>query len=232
MKAFCSIAVLLAASAASAQKPAAEPAVPFRDESLHYTVNWPSGLSLGEAQMQASRKDAQWSFAFSLDAAVPGFAASDTYSSVAAGDFCSTELNKRFTHGKRRGDETTTFDAQAGKAVRQTLKGGQSEVQIPACPRDALSFLYYVRRELADGRLPGPQTVYFGAPYQVRLEFGGRERVNVNDRPENAERIVASLKGPASQTTVELFFALDRARTPLVVRVPLAAGKFTMELVR
>jgi hypothetical protein len=40
------------------------------------------------------------------------------------------------------------------------------------------------------------------------------------------------VKGPKSSFAFEMFFARDAARTPLLVRVPLSAGSFSMELVR
>jgi len=213
---------------------AREPAkIPFSDESLHYSINWPSGLSVGEAQMQASRSQARWSFAFSVDAAFPGASAMDSYHSLAAGDFCSAEFTKQSTHGKRKAFEKTVFDSRNGTATRETLDGGgSSRMEVSNCARDALTFLFYLRHELADGRLPRPQTVYFGAPYQVRLEFGGEQTVRVNDQPAVAERVMAAVKGPSSDATIEMFFATDAARTPLLVRVPLAAGRFSLELER
>jgi len=72
--------------------------------------------------------------------------------------------------------------------------------------------------------------VYFGGPYQLRLEFAGRQRLVVGDQQVEADRITASLKGPASEITFEMFFAQDRARRPLLIRVPLALGTFSMEL--
>ncbi|MGD0015268.1 MAG: DUF3108 domain-containing protein [Bryobacteraceae bacterium] len=230
------IAVALAGAVAGAQTPPPAPRppdTPFRDESLRYSINWPSGLSLGEAQMQASGTGERWSFAFSLDAAVPGFAVSDSYQAVAAGDFCSVELLKEATHGRRKTSERTKFEAQEGRATREsTGGGGKSELSVPACSRDGLTFFYYLRRELSQGRLPGPQTVYFGAPYQVRLEYGGPQAIRVNDRPMDAERVTVSYKGPASQGAFELYLSRDAARTPVMVRVPLAVGAFSMELVR
>jgi hypothetical protein len=208
-------------------------AEPPREETLRYSVNWPSGLSLGEARLDASPSGAGWKFAFALDAAIPGVAASDRYESRAAGDYCSSEFTKRCTHGKRKIAERTVFDGKSGTAVRETLEGGgSSRLTVSACPRDALAFFYYLRRELADGRLPGPQTVYFGAPYQVRLEFGGPRSLRVNDEPVEADRVLASFKGPASNSSVEMYFARDAVRTPVLVRVVLAAGTFTMELLR
>lgn len=235
MKLSCYFAVLPALACASAQTPVAAKTspIPFSDESLHYSINWPSGLGLGEAQMQSSHSQARWSFAFSLDASVPGFTATDSFQSLASDDFCSFEFTKLLTHGKRKASEKTTFDAASGSATRQTLGGGgKSQMQISGCVRDALTFLYYLRHELANGRLPPPETVYFGSPYQVRIEFGGRRTVRVNEQPTEADRITASLKGPASQSTIEMFFAHDAARTPLLVRVPLATGSFSMELLR
>lgn len=225
-------AALALTAAAAGQAPPKPLKIPFSDESLRYSVNWPSGLSLGEALMQSSRSEDRWNFAFSLDASVPGLSMKDGYQSVAAGDFCSAELSKHFLHGKRQGDEKTTFDARGGTATRLTLGGGKSQIAIPACPRDALAFLYYLRHELSAGRLPGPQTVYFGAPYQVRLAFGGRQMVRVNDEPAEADRVTASVEGPASQLTIELYFSRDADRTPVLVRLPLPAGSFSMELVR
>jgi hypothetical protein len=47
-----------------------------------------------------------------------------------------------------------------------------------------------------------------------------------------ADRMVANLKGPASEHTFEMYFARDAARTPVLVKLPLAMGSFSMELVR
>jgi hypothetical protein len=216
-----------------AQPPKTAPA-PFSDESLAYSVNWPSGLSLGEAQLVAKRAGDRWRFALSLDAAVPSFIVSDSYQSTAVNDFCSLEFVKTFTHGNKKGGEKLTFDAQKGVATRQTLVsgGGKSEIAAPGCARDALAFLYFLRRELSQGRIPPAQTVFFGASYQLRLEYGGVQTIRVNDRKMEAERLRASVKGPASETSFEIFLARDAVRTPVMVRVPFALGTFSMELVR
>jgi hypothetical protein len=217
--------------------PPASPApapVPFAAETLRYSVNWPSGLSLGEAQMMSRRAGDQWRFAFSLDAAVPGFVVSDLYQSTAGGDFCSADFVKTFTHGKKKANEKLVFDAQKRSVKRTTLaeggakEAGVSETSTAACARDALAFLYYLRRELNQGRTPPPQTIYFGAPYQVRIEFGGAQKV----RGVEADRVHVSLKGPASAISFDAFFAHDAARTLVEVRVPFPVGSLTMELVR
>ena len=75
------------------------------------------------------------------------------------------------------------------------------------------------------------QTVFFGGPYQLRLEFAGRQRLTIAGQQFDADRITGSVKGKASETPFELFFAQDKARRPLLLRVPLALGTFSMELV-
>ncbi len=205
---------------------------PQADESLQYTVNWPSGLSLGEGRLDARKSAAGWEFELQLDAAVPGYAVADRYRSLANGELCSQEFEKNSVHGRRTAREKTVFDYRRNLARRNTVNGGKSELPIPACAHDALAFVFHVRRELAQGRVPPPQAVLFGSPYQVRLDFGGPQMVAANERREQADRVAVSFKGPASAMNFEVFFARDAARTPLVIRVPFALGTFSMELVR
>ncbi len=217
----------------------AEREPPADGEILRYSVNWPSGLPLGEGEFRAVKvvtegepAAGRWQFSMTLEAGLPGFEISDRYRSVASADLCSLEFEKHFRHGKRKADERTVFDAERGAATRQTLGGGKSQLTIPRCPKDGLAFLYFLRRELSRGRLPGPQTIFFGAPYQIRLEYGGRQMVRIHEERLEADRVVASVTGKASQVTFELFFSTDRARTPLLFRAPFPLGSFTMELLR
>jgi len=204
------------------------------DETLSYAINWPSGLSLGEARLEAKRAGQRWQFEFSLEAALPGFAVRDRYQSIAAADgLCALELDKQFAHGQRKGHERTAFDSGRAVATRETLGGGgKSEMPAPACPRDALGFLYYLRRELGQGRLPPAQTIFFGAPYQIRLEYGGTETLRLGEARVEADRLTVAVKGPASAITFELFFARDAARTLVLARLPFPMGVFLMEQVR
>jgi hypothetical protein len=209
-------------------------AAPAGPEVLNYVINWPSGLSLGDARFEARQAGDRMEFTFTLDAALPGFTVNDRFRSVATRDsLCSLEFEKQFTHGKRKANERTAFDLQKGVATRETLAGGgKSEISIPACPKDALTFLYFVRRELSQGRLPPAQTVYYGAAYQVRVDYGGVQNLRIGEAKVEADRLLASLKGPASQVSFEVFFARDAGRTPVLVRVPFAMGSFSMELVK
>jgi hypothetical protein len=202
------------------------------DETLQYAINWPSGLSLGEATLKAGGTGDKREFELSIDASIPGFRVVDHFRSTTTADLCSIEFEKDFVHGKKKNREQTRFGTTPGTATRQTVGGGKSELTVPACAHDALAFLFFVRKELRQGRLPPAQTIYYGAPYRIRLEYGGTQAVRIGEARENADRIVASVKGPVSDITFEMFFAKDADRTPLIVRVPLVLGSFSLEIVR
>lgn len=222
----------LAVTAAPASAPT------FDGEQLHYNINWPSGLSLGEAQLRSTREkptpksEERYTFEFSLDAGIPGFHVTDRYRSEASKDFCSLSFDKNLVHGKKKTDEKETFDPEKATATRETKDGGKSDLSTPACAKDALDFLYFVRRELAQGRLPPRQQVFFGAAYDVRLEFAGTQMIKLGDNSVEADRLNGSLKGPQSDASFELYFLKDAPRTLALVRVPLEVGTFSMELVK
>jgi hypothetical protein len=201
-------------------------------ESLRYSINWASGLSLGEATLRADKGKEGWDFEVTMDASIPGFALRDDYHSNATPDLCSIELDKTFTHGSKKADEKITFDQQNHTATRQTQNGGgKTDISISTCAKDALTFMQFARNELAQGRLAPQQSVIFGAPYNVRVEYTGAQKVKYGDQTADADRILATVKGPTTDLTVEIFFARDAARTPLLARIPLTLGSFTVELI-
>lgn len=204
--------------------------VAARGETLHYSINWPSGLSLGEATLSAS--DDGGALGLTIEAALPGFAIRDEYQSTVSAGYCSVSFTKQSMHGARKASERSEFDAARRIVTRKTNNGGESETAVPACARDALAFLFFTRQELKQGRLPGPQQVFFGAPYQVRMQYGGTEVVALGGQREECDRIMVTLKGPASEHNFELLFAKDAARTLVQVRAPFEMGTFRMELAR
>jgi hypothetical protein len=204
---------------------------PFTDESLSYSVNWPSRLSLGESHLRARHSGTSWDFELSLDAGVPGFSVKDLYRSISNGDFCSQSFDRLAAHGSRRTDEKDVIDAGRGVATRTTANGGAaSAVPVPACVKDALTFLYYSRRELGQGRVPAAQQMLFGGLYQIRLDYAGAQTIPVNGIQTLSDKVTCSVQGPSSSTSFEMYFARDAARTPLLFKVPLAMGTFSMEL--
>ena len=216
----------------------AQPTRAQEGESLTYSVNWSSGLPVGEARLESKKTKTpdggseQWELLFTLDASIPGFEVVDRYRSLATASLCSVEFEKESRHGKKAAHELTAFDQQAPTATRQTLDGGgKSQIETSACARDALAFLDYLRREVAAGRLPSSKTLYFGGPYQVQLESTGRQRLELGEGNIEVDRITVSVKGKASDHTFEIFLARDSSRRPVLIRVPLPPGTFSMELV-
>jgi hypothetical protein len=204
---------------------------PFQEESLRYTIKWPSGLSMGEASMTARRADGGWRFEMSMDAGIPGYAISDAIQSSATADLCSLEIDRDTKHGSRKTKEKTVFDYTGGHATRETMNGGgKTDFSISSCARDALDFVYFARRELGQGRVAPAEDVYFGPPYSVRLEYTGAQTIPVNGKRVETDHVAVDLKGPSSNASFEIFFARDAARTPLIIRVPFTLGTFSMEL--
>jgi len=214
----------------------AQAGFPFQDEGLHYTINYPSGLSLGESTLTAHRTARGWDFAVSVDANVGGFAIKDLYSSSVTSGFCSLALNRDISHCSKQTREQTTFDQEKGVARRatvDTVAGGRSEMDVGACARDAIALVYFARKELGQGRVPQPQRMYFGSAYAVSMEYTGAQNVTLADRqPEVADHLAISVKGPKSDFSFDVFYARDAARTPLLIKVPQSAGSLSMELVR
>lgn len=204
-----------------------------RAETLHYAINWQSGLSLGEATLTSGQSTyvvngadtPRWNFDLDIDASVPGFAVTDHYSSMAGAGICSTQLDKMVHRGSHKNEEMLTFDQ-----ANNTLTRGGREISVGSCARDALSYLQFVRQELAQGRLAPQSTVYLGAGYNVRLEFAGTEQVKELGKAVTADKLHATIKGPASDLGVDIFFGKDDARTPIAARIPLALGTFSVEL--
>jgi hypothetical protein len=156
---------------------------------------------------------------------------SDRFRSAASGSFCSAEFDKTTSHGSKKVHEKETFDPSTGTVTRGS-GSGQAEISANTCGKDALAFLYFVRQEMSQGRMPPRQTVFFGAPYEIRLDSAGTESVKIGNKPVDAEHVKASVDGPSSSISFDLFFLKDKARTLALVRVPLSLGTFSMELAK
>ena len=218
----------------------AQTGFPFSDdEALQYTVNWPSGISLGDVTLTAHRTKEGWNFAATLDASVPGFTLSDRYrSKVETNDLCSTEFERDVTHGGKHTVDKTTFDQQNGTAHRVTVLpegGGKTDYSIGSCAHDALAYVYLTRREMGQGRMPAAQQVYFGSAYSVTPQYTGEETITslgTGRKPAVTDKVVIAVKGPQSDFQFEMYFARDPQRTPLSIRVPTSLGTIALELAR
>ncbi len=206
---------------------------PFRaGERLRYEIVWPSGLSLGEADFSASTEQGGWKFQATLSASLPNFEIKDRYSSETDFSLCSQTFQKKFKHGARTADETVEFDQDAHRAHRVSAAGGgESEFEIPPCGRDALAFLYFLRQDLARGRISPPDDINFGGQYMITVTYAETRQVKVGGAIREADRILVDVTGDKAQHSFEIFFGKDEARTPLIVRVPFELGTFELHLV-
>jgi hypothetical protein len=209
---------------------------PFQNETLRYNVNWASGLSLGDLTLTATKADGGgWSLGADMDVGVPGLPIRDKYKSSMTGEYCSTEMNRELSRGAKKNTEKTTFDQKRGRGLRLTLfplGGGKTDFDMPVCAKDALAYLYFARKELGQGRMPPAGKLYFGGEYEVRMDYTGAQTVPVAGKPTVTDHLNVSIKGPASKITLEMFFARDAARTPLLVKIPVAVGTISLELAR
>jgi hypothetical protein len=171
-----------------------------------------------------------------LDAGVPGFPIKDKYTSSTIAGYCSAELKREILHGGKTTREKTTFDQEKGTAHRVTEfpnDGGFTDLTTGPCGRDAIAFVYFNRKELGQGRVPPAQAVYFGSAYSVKQSYTGAQTITLADKkPEVTDHLVYSVKGPKAEFTVEVYYARDAARTPLLIKIPQTAGTLSMELVR
>jgi hypothetical protein len=231
LRRFLQIAIAALPLAAAA---AAQTGFPFENESLHYNINWPSGLGIGEATLTAQKAAAVWDFTMNLSGGIPGFAVADRFHSSATADFGSIEFERDLSQGSRQTRERTMFDQKTGRAHRVTLfpaDGGHGDFDVASNARDVLTFVYFARRELAQGRVPPPQQIYYGGPRSIRMESAGAQTITARGKPTVTDHMLVHLKGSQWGLDFDMYFARDAARTPLSVKIPLKAGAFSLELV-
>lgn len=219
--------------AAAPVAPQALTGFPFTDEDLNYSINWPTGIGLGDAHLHAKHSGANWKFELTLDAGVPGFTLKDTYRSDTVPDYCSTAFDRSISHGSRTTLERETVDRERSVVTRAFSKdGSRSDLPVPACVKDALAYLFYARTEMGQGRVPVAQDILFGGLHPIRVDYVGGPMISVNQKQVQSDQVTCTFKIGAADYSFDVYFARDAARTPLLITVPLAMGKFSMELIR
>ena len=169
---------------------------------------------------------------FRLEASVPGFSVLDEVKTLSKPDFCLIRLEKKLKHGTRLTDEVMEVLPDENTVERKTAKGGSTKIPVQGCVRDALTFIYYFRQEIKAGRVPAGQRVFFGSSYQVESKYLGAQSVSLPAGPEATDKFQIVIQGPVGKHSLEVFFGRDSERTPLLFRLPLILGTFSMELQR
>jgi hypothetical protein len=230
MKTFTPAFLIFAALSFGAEPAANQPALkgfPFTDEDLNYSINWPTGASLGEAHLHAKHSGANWNFSLTLDAGMPGFALKDTYRADMVPDFCSVSFDRSTSHGSHTSAEHETIDRERATAMHNKV-----DIPVPACVKDALTYLFYSRREMGQGRVPAAQEILFGALHTIRVDYVGAPMISVGGKQVQSDKVTCTIGIGSSDYMFEVYYARDAARTPLLITAPFAVGKFSMELIR
>jgi hypothetical protein len=81
---------------------------------------------------------------------------------------------------------------------------------------------------MGQGRVPPANTIVFGGGYEIRLEYLGTETF----QGAITDRLAAAVRGPSSTVNFDVLFARDPARSPVLIRLPLPLGVFSLELAR
>lgn len=212
-----------------AQQP--QPTLPA-EETLTYVISWPSGLGVGNAEFRARYTDPGWRLQATLRASLPELEIDDAFVSLADDDLCSIEFEKHARHGAKRSHESLRFGPTTVRRINLAGRAGDPAGVEPAaaCSRDALAFLYHLRRDLAAGRMPSGADIFFGARYRLQLRYAQTRTVVVNGQRRIADELLASVRGPASEHSFSMHFGRDEARTPLLFQVEAANTRFTMQL--
>jgi hypothetical protein len=231
----CALVATLSFAAAPVATQPALSGFPFTDEDLTYSINWPTGINLGEVHLHAKHATtANWDFALTLEAGVPGFEVKDSYHSESVPDFCSVSFDRSMSHGSRTAQERDTIDRGRDIATRvgPAKDNAKSEIPVPVCVKDALTYLFYARRELGQGRVPVAQEILFGSLHRIHVDYVGAPTMSVTGKQEVADKVTCTISLGTSDYSFDVYFARDAARTPLLITAPFPVGKLSMELIR
>lgn len=207
-------------------------AAPFASgETLRYDIVWPSGLRLGEARFTANSNQAGWAFSADFSASLPVLNVEDEYESKADFSLCSAWFKKVVSHGEKKQNEEVTFDQDENRALRRNLADGTTQdLDVPPCARDALTYFYSLRQDLAQGRVPPPDDLNFGTQLQISFSYVETRAIEAGGKMQQADRLLVDVTGRGKPVNIELFLAQDAARTPLLIRVPFELGTFSLKL--
>ena len=121
---------------------------------LHYNINWPSGLSLGEGDLIASVRRRGLVIFVQSGRCSSGIHSFEAAKSTATATGLLNRVDKDVHARQAEGEEKTTFDSAKIDCHAQNESGRQVGTYPPPCAKDALGFPFLLRHELASGRLP------------------------------------------------------------------------------
>jgi hypothetical protein len=198
-------------------------------EKLVFEIFWPSGVSMGEATLEAkSIKDNLYFWAVA-EVGLPQGRILYKYSSIASSDLCSREYRQSVERPGKFWEEITKFDADAGKAT-VSRDGRSREVTAAKCSRDPLALLYYYRAQAGVGKSASSETLFLGAPLSLKIEAKGKEQIKIKQTQRRGDHYIIMYPSASGDRSLELWLSDSPAQTPIAVRLPLPLATFSAEL--
>jgi hypothetical protein len=198
-------------------------------EKLVFEIFWPSGVSMGEATLEAKSIKDNLYFSAVAEVGLPQGRILYKYSSIASPDLCSREFRQSVERPGKFWEEITKFDADTGKATI-SRDGRSREVSAAKCSRDPLALLYYYRAQAAAGKKASSETLFLGAPLSLRIEAKGKEQIKIKQTERRGEHYKVAYPSAAGERSLELWLSDSPAQTPIAVRLPLPLATFSAEL--
>jgi hypothetical protein len=201
-------------------------------ERLIYNLTWPSGLSLGEAVLQSSRAGNEIHLEATVIADLPQHRVNYTFRAVADSQLCSIRFTQRIREGSSPArDDILEFDQQ-NHSVTGTFRGRPLNAKTSACARDPLTFLYFLRRQLALGQTPvnaadTAASFYLWGDYSVRQQSAGAE---LGGKTRDGDSLRITYRGPEGEHSLDVWLRRDESRTPATVRMAFPLAVFSAEL--
>ena len=203
-------------------------------EKLNYNLLWASGISLGEATLQASRGGGQIFLEATVIADLPQYHVAYTFSSVTTEQLCSLRFRQTLREGRRTTEDVFEFDPQKHEA-RRTRNGRTTTAAVGECPRDPLALLYFFRQQLALGKVPvgTPEAAgkfHLGEDYTVHYDAVTPEGVPLGGKEPPGDRFLIRAEGTSGGQSLEVWIGTDAVRLPVAVKIPFSMGTFSAEL--
>ena len=207
----------------------------FTDESLRYNVNWPSGAEPGRSHLHRAPLRRGLGSGCDRESRRPGFALADKFHSAVDRGALLHRIRAR--PEPRRPSEPTRrpisiSSRQAHRAPR-CFRPAAARAISESRPAPATRGVPLLRaRRVGPGPRARSAAGVFRAGLFGTLDYTGPQAIAWAGSPDVTDRIHVTVKGPKADFVFDIFFARDAARTPLRIRVPLAPGVFSLELVR
>ena len=231
-------------AAERADKPGANVRLPFHPgEKLTYVVSWSNIISAGSAVLEVRKeknKDDEDVLQFTSTARTTGmvntfYPVTDTvHSIVDERTFQSISYDLTSRHGKRRKKRTLVFDHKA-KVATSIENGVKETVIIPENTQDALSSLYYIRKqpEFIDGKVITVNVNDSGKNWAVDVYVLGRERIETPVGEFNTIKLKTYPKYEGvfmHKGEIFIWITDDTRRIPMLMKSTISIGSIVATL--